>query len=157
MSFIYLPFKGLWRGGVHGICNGAWISVSRPLEPVLGRNFHIESEFEVQISYFWAAESKTWENLSVWKYKTIFSLVLPLKSLYDRLINFKKQTCSTLNLVMFWPNWWFPDVSSWLYTKCFTRIPNPRSKMVKSCRKTPTYWFQNFIFYVLTRSGDYCL
>ena len=30
---------------------GACISVSKPLEPVLGRKFHIESEFEVQISY----------------------------------------------------------------------------------------------------------
>ena len=26
---------------------GTWISVSRPLEPALGRKFHVESEFDV--------------------------------------------------------------------------------------------------------------
>ena len=29
-----------------------WISVSRPLEPALGRKFHVESEIEVYLSYF---------------------------------------------------------------------------------------------------------
>ena len=31
--------------------DGTWISDSRPLEPAIGRKFHIESEFEVDISY----------------------------------------------------------------------------------------------------------
>ena len=36
---------------------GTWTSVSRPLELVLGRNFHAESEFEVQICQFRAPAS----------------------------------------------------------------------------------------------------
>ena len=41
---VYTKFKNLdcWT----------WISVSRPLELVLGRKFHVESESEVQNPYF---------------------------------------------------------------------------------------------------------
>ena len=35
-----------------------WTSVSKPLEPVLGRKFHVDSEFEVQNNYFKAPEGK---------------------------------------------------------------------------------------------------
>ena len=36
----------------------AWISVSRPLEPVLGRKFHVESEFQGQNAQFRRPEAK---------------------------------------------------------------------------------------------------
>ena len=39
-----------------------------------------------------------------------------------------------------------PGVSSRLYTELFTRNPNPRSKIVKSCRKTPKQRFHVFCF-----------
>ena len=39
-----------------------WISDSRPLEPVLGRKFHVESEFEVKNSKTLEPEGKNTEN-----------------------------------------------------------------------------------------------
>ena len=39
-----------------------WISDSRPLEPVLGRKFHVESEFEIKNDGFQAPEGKTLEK-----------------------------------------------------------------------------------------------
>ena len=39
-----------------------WISDSRSLEPVLGRKFHVESEFQVQNDGFQASDGKTLEK-----------------------------------------------------------------------------------------------
>ena len=62
---------------------GTWISVSRPLEPVLERTFHIESEIEVHLRYFWAPGSKIWENQKLAISKC--SLHIPLYSLQKAL------------------------------------------------------------------------
>ena len=40
-----------------------WIPDSRPLEPVLGRKFHVESEFEVKNTQFRHPEAKNLEKL----------------------------------------------------------------------------------------------
>ena len=44
-----------------------WISFSKPLEPVLGRKLHVESEIDVQIPHVWAPASKMVEELKLWK------------------------------------------------------------------------------------------
>ena len=44
---------------------GAWASVSKPLEPVLGRKFHVEAGIEVQNAYLWdenLGNTKTMKN-----------------------------------------------------------------------------------------------
>ena len=49
-------------------------------EPVLGRKFHVESEFEVHSPYLWAPEGKIQEKRKLYKFRNL--LLFPLYSLY---------------------------------------------------------------------------
>ena len=81
-------------------------------------------------------EKKKESNFYVIKHtKCEKSLYIPLNGLYNPLMRYKHFSKTKFG-EFFLPHWGFPDVSSRLHTKSFTRNPNMRSKILKSSRKT---------------------